>query len=988
MAQPLIIVESPAKARTIARLLGSGYVVASSVGHIRDLPSRTAEIPSAHRGKPWARTGVDVENDFKPLYVVPSEKAAQVKRLKDLLKQASVVYLATDEDREGEAIAWHLVEVLKPKVPVRRMVFHEITKRAVEQALRTPREVDRDLVEAQEARRILDRLYGYEVSPVLWRKIRPGLSAGRVQSVAVRLVVTREERRLAFKSGAYCSVALTLRDQAPERQGGTVVAELQEVAGRRVAAGRHFAPSTGELTESARAEQVLLLDESAAKGLAAALQGRRSTVLEVQRKPFVQRPHPPFITSTLQQEAGRKLGFPAQRTMRAAQRLYESGYITYMRTDSTTLSSEALQAARQVVTELFGADYLPAEARLYTTKVKGAQEAHEAIRPAGEVFRTPESLRGELDPEAARLYELIWKRAVASQMKDAVGERTQVRIRATVAADDLPAPQRALAGDALLAVSGQVLRFAGYLRAYVEGSDDPEAELEDKERVLPPLVEGDPLMAEAAEVRQHVTQPPARYTEASLVKELEERGIGRPSTYASIIQTIQERGYVWKQGSALVPTLTAFAVVRLLQSYFEDLVDYEFTARMENELDAIGRGEQPSTPWLSRFYYGEDGPRPSPVVAIDATAKRGARKPRPVAPAPGEASPEVKRPAALQPRARLAEVGLMGLTGSGVEQIDAREVCALPLGTLADGQALAARVGRYGPYLQVGDTDRRVSLADDVSLDALDLAAAERMLQQAEQSNRVLGVDPTSGKTVYIKSGSYGPYVQLDDPKLTPKGNVKKGSKPKMVSVWPTMRPETLTLDEALLLLSFPRILGKHPDTGLEVSVQDGRYGPYVSMVTPEGRLETRSLTGHEQLLAIALDEAVALLAQPRQPSQREARNAVLARLGDSPTTNTPIEVRNGRFGPYVTDGQVNASVPRTRDPAKLTLDEALELLAVREQRLREQGVDPRAPRPRRRSTGAVRRTTRASGRTRAVGAAGGEGGGGEGAAGGEAAAE
>jgi len=971
VAQPLIIVESPAKARTIARLLGSGYVVASSVGHIRDLPSRTAEIPPAHRGKPWARTGVDVEHDFKPLYVVPGEKAAQVKRLKDLLKQASVLYLATDEDREGEAIAWHLVEVLKPKVPVRRMVFHEITKRAVEQALRAPREVDRDLVEAQEARRILDRLYGYEVSPVLWRKIRPGLSAGRVQSVAVRLVVAREERRLAFKSGSYCSVALTLRDEAPEREGGTVIAELQEVAGRRVAAGRHFAPTTGELTESARAEQVLLLDESTAQGLAAALQGRRSTVLEVQRKPFVQRPHPPFITSTLQQEAGRKLGYPAQRTMRVAQRLYESGYITYMRTDSTTLSGEALQAARQVVTQLFGADYLPAEPRLYTTKVKGAQEAHEAIRPAGEVFRTPESLRGELDAEAARLYELIWKRAVASQMKDAVGERTQVRIRAPLAAEDLAPAYRQLAGDALLAVSGQVIRFAGYLRAYVEGSDDPEAELEDKERLLPPLVEGDPLSAAGAEVRQHVTQPPARYTEASLVKELEERGIGRPSTYASIIQTIQERGYVWKQGSALVPTLTAFAVVRLLQRYFEDLVDYEFTARMESELDEIGRGEQPSTPWLARFYYGETGPRPAAVAAVDATAKRGARGSRGTAAPASDPPPEASRPAVAPPRRlRLAEVGLMGLTGSGVEQIDAREVCALPLGTLADGQSLAARVGRYGPYLQVGDTERRISLADDVSLDALDLAAAERLLQQAEQANRVLGADPVSGKTVYLKSGSYGPYVQLGDPELTPKGNVKKGSKPKMVSVWPTMRPEALTLDEGLLLLSFPRVLGTHPETGLEVTVQDGRYGPYVSMTTPEGRLETRSLTNHEQLKSIALDEAVALLAQPRQASQREARNAVLARLGDSPTTSTPIEVRSGRFGPYVTDGQVNASVPRTRDPAKLTLDEALKLLAAREQTLREQGIDPRAPRPRRR-TGAVRRTTRASGRTRAVGTSG-----------------
>ena len=887
-------------------------MVESSIGHIRDLPTKTADIPAAFRKKSWARLGVDIEQGFKPIYVVPPEKRAQVKKLKALLAEASEVYLATDEDREGEAIAWHLVEVLKPSVPIKRMVFHEITKRAIEQAFATPRDIDERLVGAQEARRILDRLYGYEVSPVLWRKVRPRLSAGRVQSVATRLVVERERARRAFHSGDFWSIGATIANGGTERFG----AELQEIDGRRIAVGRHFDPETGELSRAACKDGVLRLDQVGAEGLAQSLDGEAARVVEVLKKPFTQRPYPPFITSTLQQEAGRKLGFAAKRTMRVAQRLYESGYITYMRTDSTQLSQEALGAARKAVATLYGAEYLPETARVYSKKVKGAQEAHEAIRPAGESFRSPDTLRNELDAEALRLYELIWKRTVASQMKDALGERTQVRVAVTVPAPVVSGNGDTLAGDAIFSASGKVITFAGYLRAYVRGSDDPEADLDDKERYLPAVAVGDVFAARELAAREHATQPPARFTEAALVKMLEELGIGRPSTYATIIQTIQDRGYVWKQGNTLVPTLTAFAVVNLLEQHFGELVDYAFTAKMESDLDLISDGKKESTPWLEGFYFGRGDSTEAPPA--DKGSQEGS----------------------------LRAHGLRGLIGNGVEHIDARDVCSLYLGTTADGTTITARVGRYGPYLQVGDSERRANIADDVLLDELDAEKAEAMLSEADMANRELGRDPESDKPVYIKSGAFGPYVQLGDPELTPKGNIKKDGKPKMASLWPSMSVQSITLADAMLLLSYPKTLGAHPEHGAPITAHDGRFGPYIQC-EHEGKRDTRSLADHEELRSVGLARALELFAQPRQSrAQRAVAKSLIAELGESPTTGKAITVRDGRFGPYVTDGQVNATIPNNRDPQKITFELALELIASREQTLREQGVDPRAPKP------------------------------------------
>jgi DNA topoisomerase-1 len=911
VGKALIIVESPAKAKTIAKYLGKDYVVESSIGHIRDLPSSATEIPQAYRKKPWARTGVDVENGFKPLYIIPAEKKAQVKKLKDLLKDADTLYLATDEDREGEAIAWHLKEVLDPQVPTKRMVFHEITESAIKSALKSPREIDEKLVDAQEARRILDRLYGYEVSPILWRKVAPRLSAGRVQSVATRLCVERERLRIAFKSGDYWSVSAELAKRitvtgAPPR----VKTELIEVAGKRIAVGKDFDPNNGRLSDAAK-ERVVLLDEKKAKHLEAELQKTTFTVAEVTKKPFIERPPAPFITSSLQMEANKKLRFTAQRTMRNAQRLYESGYITYMRTDSTTLSDQAVKAARAQIEELYGRDYVPDAPRVYDKKAKGAQEAHEAIRPAGESFRTPESLRGELDEDQFKLYDLIWKRTVASQMKDAHGERTQVRFKANVPVIDVDGEQgrQKFGGECTTQVSGKVIQFPGFLRAYVEGSDDPDAELEDQERVLPPMSEGDVLDPEKIAAEKHTTQPPARYTEASLVKELEERGIGRPSTYASIIGTIQDRGYVFKKGNALVPTFTAFAVINLLEQHFKELVDYAFTASMETDLDAISEGEKKATPWLKQFFFGGGSASKLPQAAKDAP---------------------------------LTEIGLKAKVSGGIDDIDPRLICEMPLGKTKDGNLVAARVGRYGPYVQIGDSDRRANIPEDTAPDELTLEKALDLLQQASDANRAIGKDPATGKPIYVKTGRFGPYVQLGEMELNEKGK-PKGEKPRMASLWPGMTVKELTLDQALQVLSFPKSLGKHPTTGAEITVHDGKFGPYIQMLG-EGIKETRSLTSREQMTTLSLDEAVAILAQPRQPRGRQQTQATpVVSLGNSPVTQQPVTVRQGRFGAYVTDGVVNATIPSSRDPAKLSLDDALELIAQREQKLREQGIDPRA---------------------------------------------
>ncbi|MDQ6617388.1 MAG: type I DNA topoisomerase, partial [Actinomycetota bacterium] len=698
MSKPLVIVESPAKAKTIAGFLGRDYLVEASIGHIRDLPNGSAEIPAAYKAEKWARLGVDVDNDFKPLYVVPSKKKDQVRKLKGLVKDASEVYLATDEDREGESIAWHLLEVLAPQVPVKRMVFHEITRPAIERAVREWRELDRRLVDAQEARRILDRLYGYEVSAVLWKKVMNGLSAGRVQSVATRLLVERERARIRFTSASYWDVDGVFQKG---EKGDAFGATLVSLDGRRLATGKDFGED-GRV--NANSASVLVLDEAGASSVASRLEDASFSVRSVEEKPYRRSPYAPFMTSTLQQEAGRKLRFPSQRTMRVAQDLYEQGYITYMRTDSTTLSDQALTAARAQARSLYGPAYVPEQPRRYDKKVKNAQEAHEAIRPSGETFRTPEQTG--LSGDMFRLYDLIWKRTVASQMADARGNSMQVRLGALSAAGE----------DAEFATSGKTIEFPGFLRAYVEGSDDPNAALEDQEVRLPVLAVGDGLTASELAARGHATQPPARYTEASLVKALEEMGVGRPSTYASIIENIQARGYVWKRGSALIPSWTAFAVVGLLEQHFSQLVDYGFTAQMEEELDGIARGSEEAIPWLQRFYFGDLG-------AVGRNGDPGIRS------------------------------GLKQMVHEQLAEIDAREVNSIPVG---DG--IVVRVGKYGPYIQRGDD--RGQVPEDLPPDELTVARAEELLGAAS-NDQVLGVDPATGLTVLARAGRFGPYVQL-----------------------------------------------------------------------------------------------------------------------------------------------------------------------------------------------------------------------------------
>ena len=848
MSKPLIIVESPAKARTIAGFLGSGYVVESSIGHIRDLPRNAAEIPAAYREKPWSKLGVDVDNGFKPLYVVPREKKDQIKKLKAALKDASEIYLATDEDREGESIAWHLLEVLKPKVPVRRMVFHEITPEAIDRALAQPRDIDDRLVDAQEARRILDRLYGYEVSPVLWKKVQPKLSAGRVQSVAVRIVVERERERMAFRSGSFWDLEGLFKTE----DGENFTATLVTVDGRRLATGKDFS-DTGELTGD-----TLLLDEDAAVALAEGLTEAAIQVRSVTRKPYRRSPYPPFRTSTLQQEAGRKLRFGTARTMRAAQRLYENGYITYMRTDSTDLSESAVAAARRQIADMYGADYVPGKPRTHKSKVKNAQEAHEAIRPTGETFRTPDEVGAEIDGDEAAVYELIWKRTIASQMADAVGESVQVRLGGASSSGQ----------DAEFATSGKVIEFPGFLRAYVEGSDDPDADLDDQERRLPPLAESDPLELERIDPKAHQTKPPARYTEASLVRRLEELGVGRPSTYASIITTIQDRGYVWKKASALVPSFTAFAKVTLLERHFPNLIDYAFTARMENDLDLIASGEEASAPWLGRFYFGNGSP------------------------------------------------GLHSMVTDRLADIDAREVNSILIGTDPDGAEIVARAGRYGPYLQRGEDT--ASIPDQVAPDELTVEKSLELLS-APSGDRELGTDPDTGLSISLRTGRFGPYVQL--------GEQEEKGKPKRASLFKSMDPEEVTLEVALQLLSLPRVVGVDPADDVEITAQNGRYGAYVKKGD-----ETRSLENEEQLLTLTLDEALVLLSQPKRRRGQQAA-APLRELGVDPVSQKPVVLKSGRYGPYVTDGDVNGSLGKGDDPDTITLERAAELLQARRDR-------------------------------------------------------
>jgi len=835
----LVVVESPAKAKTIAGYLGKDYIVESSIGHIRDLPDSAAQIPAAQKKEPWARLGVDVANDFEPLYVVDADKKKVVADLKEKLKSANELLLATDEDREGEAIAWHLVQVLKPKVPVRRMVFHEITRPAIERALGETREIDDRLVDAQETRRILDRLYGYEVSPVLWRKVMKGLSAGRVQSVAMRLVVERERERMAFRAAEYWDLLATF-------DPGAFTARLAAVDGARVATGRDFTRD-GKL----RADDAVQLTEADARGLAASLESASFTVRSVEEKPYTRRPAAPFMTSTLQQEASRKLRLSAQQTMRIAQRLYENGYITYMRTDSTSLAESALTAARDQARELYGGDFVPAQPRRYERKVKNAQEAHEAIRPAGDRFRTPDEVRRELAGNEFALYDLIWKRTVASQMADARGQTVSVRIGAT-AADGR---------DAEFATAGTVITFRGFLLAYEEGRDEA-AETEEKR--LPPLAEADALTTTALEAEGHSTTPPPRYTEASLVKALEDRGIGRPSTYAAIMGTILDRGYVRRVGQALVPSFVAFAVTNLLEQHFTKLVDYEFTARMEDDLDRIAAGDEQRTAWLQRFYYGADGA--------------------------GDAGRD----------------GLKELV-SDLDDVDARAI-----NTLEIGDGIELRIGRYGPYLQRGD--ERVTVGDELAPDELTVERARELLAQGSDQ-RELGQNPETGRAVVLKNGRYGPFVTEV---------AEDGEKPRTASLFKSMSPESVTLDDALRLLTLPRTIGVASD-GEEVVAANGRYGPFVR----KGK-ETRSLESEEQLLSIGLEDALALLAQPKERRGRGAPKPPLKELGDDPVSGKPMTLKEGRFGPYVTDGDTNASLRAGDSVDSITPERAAELLADR----------------------------------------------------------
>jgi DNA topoisomerase-1 len=880
MGKALVIVESPAKAKTIGGMLGPDFIVESSIGHIRDLPRGADEVPAAYKGEAWARLGVDVDNDFKPLYVISASKKSVVANLKRLLKTADELYLATDEDREGEAIAWHLQEVLSPTVPVKRMVFHEITPAAIARAVDESRDLNRHLVDAQEARRILDRLYGYEVSPVLWRKVMPKLSAGRVQSVATRMVVERERARMRFNSASWWGIEGTFEHQAaPAPFGATLVA----LGGSTVATGKDFNEDGVQTTEGT----VRLLGEAEAVSVASALAGQSFTVRSVTERPFRRSPAAPFMTSTLQQEAGRKLRFSAQRAMQVAQRLYEQGFITYMRTDSTTLSDQALTAARTQAREMYGDAYVPDTPRRYERKVKNAQEAHEAIRPAGESFRTPDQASREISGDELRLYELIWKRTVASQMNDATGTSAQVRLVA-------PVPEGVAAGqEAEFSASGRVIAFPGFLRAYVEGEDDPEAELADREVVLPALAEGDTLTGTAFDPGSHATQPPARFTEASLVKAMEELGVGRPSTYASVIATILDRGYVWKKGTALVPSFTAFAVVGLLERYFANLVDYGFTASMENDLDDIAGGREEALPWLTRFYFGRS--------ATGANGANGANG------TPAGADNANGHSAEIQ-------MGLKASVATHMSEIDAREINSIPLGEGADGVPIVARIGRYGPYLQRGDD--RASLPDEMCPDELTIARAEELLD-APSNDRVLGVDPETGLNVQVKAGRFGPYVQLGEV-------VDGGEKPRTSSLFSTMEPATLTFEQALELLRIPRTIGTDPATGDEVVAHNGKFGPYLKM----GK-ETRSLTSEDQLLSVTLDEAQVLFAQPKQRRGRTAAPP-LREMGTDPATELPVVLKEGRFGPYVTDGTTNASLRKGDDVATITMERASELLAER----------------------------------------------------------
>jgi len=866
-AKNLVVVESPAKATTISRFLGGDYRVEASYGHVRDLPQNAKEIPAAVRKQPWARLGVNVEGGFEPVYVVPADKKKHVQRLKAALAGADKLLLATDEDREGESISWHVLELLKPgrSIDVQRIVFHEVTPEAIRRALASPRGVDQNLVRAQEARRVLDRLYGYSLSPLLWKRVAPGLSAGRVQSVAVRLLVERERERMAFRSAEYWDLEATLA-----AEGGTFEARLVRAGGRRLADSKSFDSATGALTDPAR---LLLGGERARELASAALAARPWSVSSLETKPGQQHPAPPFITSTLQQEANRKLGFSARQTMRVAQQLYEgidlggerTGLITYMRTDSVTLAERAVAQARRLIEERYGADFLPDEPVHYRTKSKTAQEAHEAIRPT-DLARRPGDARRWLNDEQARLYELIWQRTVACQMVPARFERTAVEVTVEAAGEELT-----------FAASGRRIVHSGFLRAYVEGSDDPEAELGDRETLLPALERGQDLEPRGVEPEEHATQPPWRYTEASLVKKLEEEGIGRPSTYAQILSTIQERGYVFQRGKELVPTFTAFCVTQLLEEQFGDLVDTRFTAHMEDDLDEIAAGKLDWNHLVAAFFFGEGG-----KAGLQQRVEQG----------------EVTYPA--------VEIGKDPETGEPLE----------------------VKVGKYGPYLRRGGDGREkgngvVSLPEDLPPADLTLERALEMLRTRDEEPEPVAEDPATGRPVYLRHGRFGFYLERE----RSAAEEEAGDKPHRVSLPRGLEPQDVTPEVARALIALPRTIGAHPESGEPVTAAIGRYGPYVKHGD-----DFRSLPDWRAAVTIDLDGALALLAQPKpgRSARRGQPKTVLKELGEVPGAAGPVRVLDGRYGPYVTDGETNATLPKGADPAAVTAEEAQALLDAR----------------------------------------------------------
>ncbi len=874
MPRPLVIVESPAKAKTISKFLGSDFDVRASVGHVADLPSKGLSI--------------DVDNGFKPTYELTDRGKQVVKDLRAALKDATELYLATDEDREGEAISWHLLEHLKPKVPVKRMVFHEITKAAIDHAVNNPRGIDYGLVDAAETRRLLDRLYGYEVSPVLWRRVNRGLSAGRVQSPAVRLVVERERERMAFVSAGYWDVELLTATRP------AFTATLVGLDGTRVATGRDF-------DASGRPRQdVTVVDEATARALADALTGHDVTVRSVEEKPYRSSPRAPFMTSTLQQEGGRKLRLSAAQVMRVAQGLYERGYITYMRTDNVVLSAEALAAVRAEVGRSYGAAFLSSSPRQYSGKVKNAQEAHEAIRPTTPL-RAPDAVANELNGQELLLYRMIWQRTLASQMADATGTTVTVRVGATAA-------MAGRSADAEFAASGTTITFPGYRQVYVESVDD-DADTE-REALLPPLAVGDVVAVDSLTPQGHATSPPARFTEASLVKRLEELGIGRPSTWASIIQTVQDRGYVWKKGQALVPTWTAFAVVGLMEKHFDELVDYAFTARIEEDLDSIARNERQKQDWLADFYFGDED--------------------------------EQLR-------------GLKQLVAENLDEIDAAEINTFPIGTDPDGNVVVVKPGKYGPYVKRGDDT--ASVPDDLPPDELTVAKALELLAQPKSDEPIGELE---GLPVFAKSGRYGPYVQWGTPDQLPPGL----DKPKMSSLFTTMSLERITLDDAAQLLQLPRSLGHDPDDGVEILANNGRYGPYV-----QKDKDYRTIDSEEQLLTITLDEAVRIFRQPKvyRRGRAAAPAGPLREFGVDPVSQRPVVAKDGRFGVYVTDGETNASLSKGDRLEAMLPERAFELLAIRREALADKGGAPAGRRGAKRAPAAKKAAAKAPARKAAA---------------------